>query len=98
MARTERARRIERMYRRDVAAAWLFVAVLWAVLAFVGYATWNLAPNDEARWLLLASGALVLLFNSLAIAAMLAHYANDKAFIYGLDLKHLDDMRRGRRM
>jgi hypothetical protein len=36
----------------------------------------------------------VLLFNTAAIAAMVKHYREDKAFIYGLDLKNLDAMRR----
>ena len=34
---------------------------------------------------------------SAAIIAMLRHYVEDREFIYGLDLKHLDEMRARRR-
>jgi hypothetical protein len=37
--------------------------------------------------------ALVLIFNTASIAAMLSHYAADKEFIYGLDIKALDAMK-----
>jgi hypothetical protein len=40
----------------------------------------------------------VLIFNTASILAMLRHYADDRDFIYGLDLKHLDEMRRLRRI
>jgi len=40
----------------------------------------------------------VLLFNTASIVAMLRHYTSDKHFIYGLDLKHLDEMRRAKRI
>lgn len=86
--------RIERVYRKDVLGAWTFVAVLWASLGFVAYATWDLAPDPNVRNVLLGVGALVLLFNTAAIGAMVKHYKEDKAFIYGLDLKNLDAMRR----
>lgn len=86
--------RIEKVYRGDVLGAWAFVLALWLSLGFVAWATWDLAPNENVRLLLLAAGALVLLFNTAAIGAMLKHYKEDKAFIYGLDLKNLDAMKR----
>jgi hypothetical protein len=42
------------------------------------------------------SGAGVLALNTAAIVAMLRHYTDDKQFIYSLDLKHLDEMRKRR--
>ncbi len=42
------------------------------------------------------AAAAVLIFNTASVMAMLRNYAEDKAFIYGLDLKHLDEMRKGR--
>lgn len=85
--------RIEAMYRRDVRGAWAFVLALWLAVGFVAAATWNLAPEPGARVLLLIAGAAVLLFNTASIGAMVRHYAEDKHFIYGLDIKHLDEMR-----
>ena len=84
------------MHRRDVLIAWAFVIGLWFAVIFVALATWNLAPNGTARILLLGAGAVVLLFNTAAILAMLRHYREDRDFIYGLAIRFLDEAR-GRR-
>ncbi len=76
--------------------AWAFVIGLWFAVIFVALATWTLAPNGTARILLLGAGAVVLLFNTAAILAMLRHYREDRDFIYGLDIRFLDEAR-GRR-
>jgi hypothetical protein len=85
--------RIETMYRRDVMVAWAFVVGLWFTLIFVMIATWNLAPEGPWRTVLMIGGAFVLVFNTASIGAMVKHYKEDKNFIYGLDIKHLDEMR-----
>ncbi len=84
------------MHRRDVLVAWAFVIGLWFAVIFVALATWNLAPNGTARTLLLIGGAIVLLFNTAAILAMLRHYREDRDFMYGIDIKFLDEAK-GRR-
>ncbi|MBS0565509.1 MAG: hypothetical protein JSR87_13900 [Proteobacteria bacterium] len=84
------------MHRRDVQIAWAFVIGLWLAVIFVALATWNLAPSGGARLLLLAAGAVVLLFNTAAIMAMLRHYREDRDFMYGLDIKFLDEARAAR--
>ena len=84
------------MHKRDVLVAWAFVVGLWFAVIFVAIATWNLAPNSTARPLLLIGGAIVLIFNTAAILAMLRHYREDRDFMYGLDIKFLDEAR-GRR-
>ncbi len=90
---TDLTQRIEKMHRRDVLVAWAFVIGLWFAIIFVASATWNLAPNSAARTLLLIAGAIVLLFNTAAILAMLRHYRNDRDFMYGLDIRFLDEAR-----
>ena len=42
-----------------MSVAWLFVIGLWLALIFVAIATWDLAPNGLARFLLLGAGACV---------------------------------------
>ena len=84
------------MHRRDVLVAWAFVIGLWFSVIFVAIATWDLAPNRTARTLLLIGGAVVLLFNTAAILAMLRHYREDRDFMYGIDIKFLDEAK-GRR-
>lgn len=86
-------RRIEAMHKRDVLVAWAFVIGLWFAIIFVAIATWNLAPDSAARTILLGAGAVVLLFNTAAILAMLKHYREDRDFMYGLDIKFLDEAR-----
>lgn len=84
------------MHRRDIRVAWAFVVGLWFAMVFVLWATWDIAPTPTARTVLLIGGAVVLAFNTAAIMAMLAHYREDRDFIYGLDLKFLDALRNGR--
>ena len=88
--------RVEAMHKRDVLIAWAFVIGLWLSMIFVAWATWDLAPNSTARVLLMIGGAVILLFNTAAIMKMLSHYREDRDFIYGLDIKFLDEAR-GRR-
>jgi uncharacterized membrane protein len=89
----ERDPRIEVMYRRDRLWAWTLVALLWIAILAVLIFSWPHIPNSGVRIAVLAGAAAVLLFNTASIAAMLSHYAEDKEFIYGLDLKGLDAMR-----
>ena len=84
------------MHRRDVIVAWAFVVGLWFAIIFVAWATWTLAPDSTARVLLMIAGAVILIFNTAAILAMLKHYREDRDFMYGLDIKFLDEAR-GRR-
>lgn len=86
-------RRIAAMHRRDTSIAWAFVIGLWFAIIFVAIATWTLAPNGATRVMLLGAGAVILLFNTAAILAMLRHYREDRDFMYGLDIKFLDDSR-----
>lgn len=79
------------MHKRDVLVAWAFVVGLWFAVIFVALATWDLAPTSGARTLLLIGGAIVLVFNTAAILAMLRHYREDRDFMYGLDIKFLDE-------
>lgn len=87
------SQRIEAMHRRDVLVAWAFVIGLWLAMIFVAMATWTLAPTEGARVLLLIAGAVILVFNTAAILAMLRHYREDRDFMYGLDIRFLDEAR-----
>lgn len=94
---TELGGRIEAMYRNDRRAAWAFVAVLWVVVGFVLLAVWRLVDDPALNAVLAVAAALVLAFNTASILAMVNHYAEDKEFIYGLDLKHYDALEAQRR-
>ncbi len=88
--------RIASMHRRDVGAAWALVISLWLAIVFVLWATWDIAPSATARIVLVIGGVVVLIFNTAAIVAMLAHYREERDFIYSLDLKFLDALKGGR--
>lgn len=88
---SDRNQRIEAMYRGDVRGAWLFIAVLWIVILFVLFMSWPHIPDGGVRIAALISAAAVLIFNTASIAAMVKNYADDKEFIYGLDIKMLDE-------
>ena len=90
-------KRIETMHRRDVAVAWAFGRGLWFAIIFVAIGTWSLAPSGATRAVLLIGGAIVLLFNTAAILAMLRHYREDRDFMYGLDIQFLDEAREAKR-
>ena len=62
-------------------------------LAWLGAAAVGLGATEKLDTTSLAGGAAVLLFNTASMGAMVKHYKEDKDFIYGLDIKHLDEMR-----
>lgn len=88
--------RIEAMYRGDVRGAWLLIALLWIVILFVLFMSWPHIPDSGVKLVVTIAAAAVLIFNTAAIWAMVRHYGEDKQFIYGLDIKHLDAMRAGK--
>lgn len=64
--------------------------MLFDTLAFV--------EDGSIRMALYISCAVLVLFNTASVAAMTSHYAEDKEFIYGLDIKHLDDNKQAARI
>ena len=82
--------RIETMYQGDRRGAWLLVILLWIVILFVLFMSWPYIPDTSVKIIVTIGAAAVLIFNTASITAMLNHYAEDKDFIYGLDIQHLD--------
>ena len=89
--------RIDRMHQRDRKGAVAFVLGLWITMSFALFTIWPLIEDGMIRAVLAIAAAAVLAFNTAAIVAMLRHYHDDKAFIYGLDIMHLDEMRKRKR-
>lgn len=81
------------MFSTDRLFAFGAVAVLWAIYSFVFWEVLKGANNDNVIMALAIAGALVLLFNTAAIIAMINHYSHDKDAIYGLDIRYLDVMK-----
>jgi len=89
--------RIDTMYRGDRTWAIGAVLVLWAIVLFVFFEIMPIAGSPEIVAALAIFGGLLLLFNTASIVAMLSHYTDDKAHIYGLDIHYLDELRRTKR-
>lgn len=87
------AARMDRMMAGDRYWAIAFIIALWAVYAFVFFATLPYTDDGAVIAVLIGGGALVLLYNTGSIVALIKHYVEDKEYIYGLDIKHLDLMR-----
>lgn len=82
--------RIQRMFIQDCIMAWVDVLLLWVAVAFVLVGILSIVEDSNIRFALYAGSGLLVLFNTASVAAMTSHYAEDKDFIYGLDIKHLD--------
>jgi hypothetical protein len=90
--------RIDKMHGQDRIGAIAFVVLLWVVILFVLISIWSNVTDSKIATILIISGGMVLVFNTASIFAMLRHYTGDKHFIYGLDIKHLDEMRSRKQM
>lgn len=82
--------RIQRMYIQDCLMAWTDVLLLWAVVGFVLFSILGVVTDPNIRLAIYIGSGLVVLFNTASVAALTGHYAEDKDFIYGLDIKNLD--------
>ena len=88
--------RIEAMYRSDKRAAWVLIVALWVALLSVLFLSWPHIPDATVRMVCAVGAAAVLIFNTASMIAMLNHYAEDKKFIYELDILGLDEMKKKR--
>ncbi len=82
--------RMNDMYQRDCWLAWFDVILLWATVLFVLFAILNIVEDSNIRLALYLSSAVLLVFNTASVFAMTKHLREDKDYIYGLDIKHLD--------
>lgn len=73
--------------------AWSDIILIWLAIGFVLISILNIVDDPVVRTVLIVSSALLVLFNTASVGSMTKHYAEDKDFIYGLDIKHLDENR-----
>ena len=92
MATATRDPRIDSMYQRDCLWAYGLLALLWLSVLFVFFMVLPFA-DAQVFWALVVGAALLLLFNTASIFAMISHYSDDRETIYGLDIHYLDQMR-----
>jgi len=83
---------MDTMYARDRVWGIGFVIVLWIVYLFTFFTITSVVGSGPATALFIA-GALVLLYNTGSIAAMLKQYLDHKRRVYEPDIRHLDEKR-----
>ena len=86
----ELSARIDSMFARDRVWAWGFVVVLWIVVIFVMLEVRQYMTDGSIELVSWISAAILLLFNTASIFALVRHYGHDKEHIYSIDIKHLD--------
>lgn len=86
------AQRMDSMYARDRVWGIGFVIALWIVYLFTFF-TISPIVGSGATTALLIGGALVLLYNTGSITAMLKQYLDHKRRVYEPDIRHLDEKR-----
>ncbi len=82
--------RIDKMFAGDKLAAGILVVALWLTVFFVMFAVRGFMPSAQVELVCWAGAAILLLFNTASIIAMLKHEAADKAQSDGVDIRHLD--------
>lgn len=82
--------RIEAMFNRDKLTAGVLVVSLWLTVFFVMLAVRGFIADKSIEIVCWVGAALLLLFNTSSIVAMIKHYGQDKAHIYAVDIRHLD--------
>lgn len=85
--------RIDRMFKLDGFFAYLLLACLWASYIFVFFAILHFVSDGSTRIGMMVGAAVVLIYNTAAVGAMIKHYAEDKRYIYEIDIRHLDEAR-----
>ena len=83
-------KRMDAMFAGDRAWAAVMVVGLWVTVLFVMFAVRGFMGDPAIEIVCWIGAALLLLFNTASIVAMVRHYARDKAHIYGVDIRHLD--------
>ncbi|WP_339776316.1 hypothetical protein [uncultured Methylophaga sp.] len=78
--------------------AWADIVLLWLAIGFVLISILSIVEDPFIRVVLIISSALLVIFNTASVAAMTKHYAEDKNFIYELDIKHLDENREAKKL
>ena len=85
--------RIDRMFKIDGFFAYLLLVCLWASYLFVFLAVRHYVSDQGTRIAMIVGTIVVLIYNTAAVVAMIKHYAEDKRFIYEIDIRHLDEAR-----
>ena len=78
------------MFVQDCCMAYVDVILLWAAILFVLISILQIVHDSNIRLVMYIASAILLLYNTASVTAMTKHLAEDKQYIYGLDIQNLD--------
>lgn len=82
--------RMQRMFVQDCCMAYVDVVLLWAAILFVLISILQIVHDSNIRLVMYIASTMLLVFNTASVTAMTKHLAEDKEYIYGLDIQNLD--------
>ncbi len=82
--------RLAAMFARAPLPAGVLLVGLWRTVVIVLLAERGFIADKSVEVVCWIGAALLLIFNTSSIIAMIKHYGEDKAHIYAVDIRHLD--------
>lgn len=86
--------RIEAMFSRDRLWALALLFCLWFAVGIVYLGTRNVVNHNGISIALIVSALLIVGYNTASVIAMIRHYSHDKRWIYEIDIRHFDQMKK----
>jgi hypothetical protein len=85
--------RIDSTYGTDRLVAIIFILMLWLAVGVVYLGIRGQVHDGEISLALTISAFLIVGYNTASLIAMIRHYAEDKNWIYEIDIRHQDEAR-----
>ena len=85
--------RIDATYGKDRLVAIIFIVMLWLAVGVVYVGIRGQVHDGEISMALAISAFLIVGYNTASLIAMIRHYAEDKNWIYEIDIRHQDEAR-----
>ena len=86
--------RVEAMFSGDRRWAIALLVCLWIAVGIVYLGIRSLIDDGAISLALITSAFLIVGYNTASVIAMITHYSHDKNWIYEIDIRHLDQMRK----
>jgi hypothetical protein len=85
--------RIDSMLKRDIAVGVFFASAMWLTLLFVYLVTARVVEDRPVALVMLAAALALGVLNTLSLMSLISRYRNERAYVYGEDITHLDAMK-----
>jgi hypothetical protein len=85
------------MLRRDIVVGVAFAALMWLTLLFTFVITSTVVDDPAVTMVMGVAGAVLGVFNTLALLSMIRRYRAERVHVYGEDIHHLDAARSSRK-